>query len=357
MCMYYLENTNLHYTTKEHIIPAGLGGQTTLPKGFVSDEFNTAISALELEFLRESIFISLPRQILGPGSRGKLGEKHETRSKVHVLFKKEDETDPALGFVKKAKSYLIPHVVINSLTGQITLGFNSSDVVDRRNAVEQFQEKCRNFVELKTKMITTNDLPEHITLFGVLSGLEGSYNSFFASNEHSTVKYSPEMIAAISSVVFNSEEFANSISIPMSKQTAIFNLDHLRINAKIAFNYLASIKGYDFVTGHEFDAIRQYIADGGDNKFVAMDLNSPNIFSNAKIDLPPSSHFIYMIEQQNHIIVYLSLYNHFNTYIFLPAIPGDVVPNTGLICDHINRKEITLEKYVQEQTTKTKMPD
>jgi hypothetical protein len=355
--MYYFEKPNLHYTTKEHIIPAGLGGQATLPKGFVSDEFNTAISALELEFLRESIYISLPRQILGPGSRGKLGEKHETRSKVHVLFKKEDETDPALGFVKKAKSYLIPHVVINSLTGQITLGFNNADVADRKSAIEEFQEKCKNFAELKTKIINTNDLPEHITLFGIQAGLEGSYNSFFASNEHSTVKYSREMVAAVSSVVFNSEEFANSISIPLSKQTAIFNVDHLRINAKIAFNYLASIKGYDFVTRNEFDPIRQYIATGGDNKFVAMDLKSLNIFSNAEIDLPSSSHFIYMVEHQNQIIVYLSLYNHFNTYIYLPAIPGDAVPNTGLICDHINRKEITLEKYVQEQTTKTKMRD
>lgn len=40
------------FNKAEHIIPAGIGGIKTLPKGLVSDEANELFSKLELDFMR-----------------------------------------------------------------------------------------------------------------------------------------------------------------------------------------------------------------------------------------------------------------------------------------------------------------
>src|SRR6202012_3750045 len=83
-CIYYITRTDLSFETAEHVFPAGLGGIMTLPKGYVSKEFNNDISQVELRFMRESL-IALPRQILGPGKKGKAGIKHATKSAVHLI--------------------------------------------------------------------------------------------------------------------------------------------------------------------------------------------------------------------------------------------------------------------------------
>ena len=89
MCIYYKGRDGLTYNQQEHILPAGLGGKTKLPKGFVSDQFNNDISKLEEEVMRGSL-IALARQFEGPGKRGKLGEKHETKSKVLLTADEEN---------------------------------------------------------------------------------------------------------------------------------------------------------------------------------------------------------------------------------------------------------------------------
>ena len=67
-CIYYKTRSDLTFNTTEHVFSAGLGDIMTLPKGFVSLQFNNDISPVELRFMRESL-IALPRQILGPGKK------------------------------------------------------------------------------------------------------------------------------------------------------------------------------------------------------------------------------------------------------------------------------------------------
>lgn len=54
MCIYYRNNDELNYDTKEHIFPKCIGGMKRLPKGVVSDQANEYFSKLELHTFRET---------------------------------------------------------------------------------------------------------------------------------------------------------------------------------------------------------------------------------------------------------------------------------------------------------------
>src|ERR1039458_9485828 len=115
MCIYYKDRADLDHNTREHVIPKGLGGKLRLPKGYVSKEFNTDISKLEKEFMRESP-IYIPRQFDGPGSEGKMGLAHAKKSKV-LLFKNEESDIFSLGYMQRGKSFEIPFLQLNTSTG------------------------------------------------------------------------------------------------------------------------------------------------------------------------------------------------------------------------------------------------
>lgn len=69
MCIYFGNNENLHYTQREHIFSAFLGGKTRLDLGVVSDEANHELSCLEGELAHKST-LQIPRGFMGPGKRG-----------------------------------------------------------------------------------------------------------------------------------------------------------------------------------------------------------------------------------------------------------------------------------------------
>lgn len=56
MCIYYKDRKNLHYAKQEHIVSAAIGGIKKLPKGYVSNEFNSGISKLEQDSLGEATY-------------------------------------------------------------------------------------------------------------------------------------------------------------------------------------------------------------------------------------------------------------------------------------------------------------
>ena len=103
---------DVHFKKQEHIFPASLGGLSKLPKGYVSDEINEKFSSeLEIEFMREGI-ISIPRQFMGPGTRGNISNiKKATQSKVHLM--KDDGNRYALGYVVLGKPIHIKQIIFN----------------------------------------------------------------------------------------------------------------------------------------------------------------------------------------------------------------------------------------------------
>ena len=70
MCIYLKTSPTLTYKSQEHIFPAGIGGTSKLPKGYVSDQANAYFSRLEAAFMRGS-FVSLVRRFEKIGHRGK----------------------------------------------------------------------------------------------------------------------------------------------------------------------------------------------------------------------------------------------------------------------------------------------
>jgi hypothetical protein len=123
MCIYLGENSELHYDSAEHIIPAGLGGIKKLPIVYVSREFNRLISKSEQGFLRNSI-ISMPRQIIGPGKRGSSTNIKATKSLINVFKQQTDKGSLSLGYIQLGKPVEIPHIVLNNTTGAYSVGLN-----------------------------------------------------------------------------------------------------------------------------------------------------------------------------------------------------------------------------------------
>lgn len=100
-CIYLKTDENQTFDKEEHIFPAGLGGIEKLPKGYVSDYVNGEVfSKLELIFMRESI-IAIDRMFLGPGKRGNLSKKKETKSKMAIYCNSNNKDDISLGYIKK----------------------------------------------------------------------------------------------------------------------------------------------------------------------------------------------------------------------------------------------------------------
>src|SRR5690606_4306943 len=152
MCIYYKEIDAFTYTAGEHIFPAALGGIQKLPKEFVSTEFNNAISGIELDFIRNS-FVSLARQVEGPGKRGKLADKFATKSTVSVIESAADKSILALGYFKKGKLYEIPGLLLNTDSGKFAISFDSTEVTDIAKAIADFKDKCSEAELLKIKII------------------------------------------------------------------------------------------------------------------------------------------------------------------------------------------------------------
>ncbi|CAG5017821.1 hypothetical protein DYBT9275_05853 [Dyadobacter sp. CECT 9275] len=174
MCIYYINREDLTYESAEHILMAGIGGMKTLPKEYVSTQFNNDISKIEQEFLRESL-ISLPRQFLGPGKRGSLNPKYQSRSKVHLL---RDSTDSefSLGYMQKGTPYLIPQFKLNLNNGEIKIIINNNKP-DKSNAIlDNFHRNLQNPETLQIKRIIDNRLPENIIFFGIQDGIEEHFD-------------------------------------------------------------------------------------------------------------------------------------------------------------------------------------
>lgn len=118
-CIYLKESqVALNYNGKEHIIPAGLGGIATLPKGAVSDEMNSTFSIKERIALRET-FLSINRRNNGPGKRG--SKSVHSIKEPHVVVLEEISNSEAntteakyipikLGYLFYGEIHIIPQI-------------------------------------------------------------------------------------------------------------------------------------------------------------------------------------------------------------------------------------------------------
>jgi len=133
-----------------------------------------------------------------------------------------------------------------------------------------------------------------------------------------------------------------------SHQKTSFNMNEFyRVCSKITFNCLAHIKGHDFVLQKQFDPIRNWIINGGKNKFT--NLISEKEKSPIPLGLLPNkSHNIMITVIKSNIIGLLSLYGE--SFIIMVVLLEDFKGEffiDGIVCDWLNRKEYDYLEYLE----------
>jgi len=349
MCIYYKEIDTLTYTAGEHIFPAALGGIQKLSKDFVSSEFNNAISGLELDFIRNS-FVAVARQVEGPGKKGKLSDRYATKSTVSVIESAADKTILALGYIKKGKLYEIPQVLLNTDTAKFAISFDSTAVTDIAKAIADFKGKCSEAELLKIKIIDSELLPMNQIILGIDDSVETNFNCFFAKHPSATTRLSVEKIKAIGNALqYDGTEPQRKKYMPRSTGQIKFSVDFFRIYGKIAFNFLAFLKGQEFVMATAFDQVRNWIANGGANKFAALNTANFNPLKEMKIELPESCHHVLIYKIENRLFATIHLYEALSVDIELDPNYTGKFSTDGFICDWKNRKEYKLFEYISEK--------
>lgn len=124
MCIYYENREGLTYTSQEHVLPAGLGCHTKLPKGMVSDQANEYFSPIERRILQKSL-TQIPRIIKGPGKRGSLSPKKATTSDVSEIVL---DGEKGLGYMKGVEGYILNSFIVRMENGEYKVQYDTGSL-------------------------------------------------------------------------------------------------------------------------------------------------------------------------------------------------------------------------------------
>lgn len=358
-----MDSTNLCIYTKEphddaliksgdHIFLAAIGGSKKLPKSYVSHKVNNDFSVLEKHFSRESL-ISIIRQFEGPGKRGNLNENKASKSNISVISQQSDTDDLkekySLGYIKLGKPYVINHFIFELDTNAIATSLNPYLIegnVSQEQALMTFIESAK--ISNEYVLIEQENLPDTLALFG-----ESDKRWFLAIKDKEMVPVAQKLIDTIRG--------AKTVKINDSKETSCqvkvhqhYKIDlegNNRIIAKMAFNFLASEKGIEFVLDSKFDPIRNWLLTGENNKsFVGMITRDTELEKRLIPFCPDKAHYIIITQQATSLIALVSLYGEAYSYVVKLAdveLGECIIQNPiGLICDWKNRKEYTLMEHI-----------
>jgi len=344
MCIYLTNEIGLTYTSGEHVLPAGIGGKAKLPKGYVSDQFNNRISALEKEFMRESLLL-IPRSLEGPGKRGSLKATKATKSGVVVIKDINNETKFSLGYMELGSLYHITQFSLNLKTNRLSAGTNPKGILNHKEHLISFIEDCKDGNFSKTKIIIDDQLPEGLILFGASNEVDKNFDSYFAKNESTAFRFSIDKIQKIASYANYDGELNATSYQPSTIMSLQFSIEHFRLYGKMALNCLAHIKGKDFVMMTCFDPVRNWIANGGENNFASFSSGNTSLKS-INIPFPKSAHVILITKCQSNLMASIFLYGSLSAVVSLSRQFEDNFDLEGLVCDWGNEREFKLHDYL-----------
>lgn len=336
----YLSKTfeNLHYTSKEHIIPASIGGIATLNKELVSDEANNLLSSLELEFVRESI-IAIPRAFWGPGKRGSKSSKRATESSVCAV-KGLKSSEYSLGYISLGIPYSISQLhikdkcvkyvssicednIVSDFNGLVSI-LKSSDLKKATTIINDSIEKNEYFVGWHKKRLYILANSMNINYTNIIELLDkivvGDY-------ETTSLGCSGEQIRAFQKFHFDTNVF-------------------YRVAAKIVFNFLAHRMGPEFVLSDSFDEVRNWVVSGeGETLATLVPIEKFEVLLN-NLCIPSHSHLIFISKYNDIIIGTIILYRSFAVQIKICSNFKSQFTDIGMICDWVNNKEYELVEYI-----------
>lgn len=260
----YLKKIEPEVTFKsaEHIIPTGIGGIRKLNNGMVSGQFNTEIfSSLELDFMRNSI-ISLPRQFLGLGKRGSLIENKATKSNIHIMSTNDKPDDVSLGYIKLAKPHQIPQLKIIGKS-EIHIIFDQDDG-EYTYQLEKFIEILKKF-NGKYSILVESTMPKNQILLGNYEN-----NWYLGVRDKQSIPQLEDIISKIinKNYILSEQPQYNKSQLSCHLQQRFSTENLFRVCAKTVFNFLAFSQGSDFILNEQFNPIRNWIVNGGDNNFI-----------------------------------------------------------------------------------------
>jgi hypothetical protein len=345
MCIYYVNKSGLHYTSREHIFPAALGGIRMLEKGVVSDEANHHFSSMELALMRDSI-VSFERGLYGPGKRGT--DKLPSNAKICLCTGENGK--PELGFLFEGKPCIIWQIVIRN-------GENKSfDLYGPPNSSDKVDEEriffCKNMLEIfdkpKHKLVMIDNSLEDETLVGYYNDKVFIAGKF---NENMECKLK-ELLHSIISKKHSSSIMHETQYQPVIKVAMRLDEDNARVFGKIAFNALAYLEGEKFVLQDEFNDFRAWLLGDKETEDILYS-KIPGIGNNFRT-LPDVCHCCFITSARdvnsNQFVVQALVKLYDVTYSFLLGRfnSNPVGYPIGIICDFKNKMEYTIMEWAKK---------
>ncbi|PEL74420.1 hypothetical protein CN603_15835 [Bacillus toyonensis] len=344
-CIYLQdEQSKFTYNSGEHIIPAGLGGIQKLPGGYVSDLCNNTFSGIETEFMRRSL-LALPRQFLGPGKRGKLNPREATKSGIGFMWDGISTETIELSYISLGDPYALPQLKINT-KGNIKFSADKS-LGDTEQILNNFFNQLKKF-DNKYTIHEDTRIDKETFLIGYEKDEKRWHLAFHEKTHNIDVQKWIERVLNPEGRKFSKPEY-RSMQAEVTQQFTMDLEAHERVYAKIAFNFLAYVKGQDFVLQECFNPVRNWILKGGDNNFVESPINDDMVGGFKEIPLPELCHKIFLFNIDNDLVAFLSFYGgQFGAKVILGKDFSGDFDMDGFICDWKNREEYRIFDYLHK---------
>lgn len=336
MCIYCKKTEpEVSFSSGEHIFSAGIGGIQKLPMEYVSHDCNNAFSAMEGQFMRKSL-LSLPRQFVGPGKRGNLNPKNATQGQVSLMAGLTSPHSVDLGYISLGKPYIISQIKIN-INGiwQFILDKSFGD------EMKQIENFIKNLDKYNGRYTLLED--ERLSRDEFILGFHDGKWYVALSNKDLGLEIDKYVQKLIQKNAFENVALSYGSGQTNVKQTLEFDDKHFRVCAKIIFNYLAFVKGQQFVLQECFDPLRDWIVKGGENRFAALIGKGVN----HRIPFPDQAHKLFIFQKGKSLVGHISFFGEgFGTVIALCDDFEGYFENDGFICDWKKRQEFRLIAYI-----------
>ena len=341
ICIYTKKQSpDATFIGRDHIFPGGIGGKAMLPTGYVSDEANNAFSLLELDFMRNSL-ISLPRQYFGPGKRGRLAPSAATQSNIHIMYGLEMGHMPMLGYISLGIPNIIDQVALSPSGGQgISL---------HPKAGLSYQEQFSKFVSQIKKWDHTHTFLEEKDLDDVV--LLGNHNQkwYIAASNSQGIQKAIDFARLLQTNELRADSTSHVELNVKAHQRMSFNIEYFyRVCAKIAFNYLAFLRGSEYMLKSYFAPIREYILRGSPKANARlMDSSDTQLSIFLRGAFPKDAHKVLISTTKVGIIAMISFYgDSFPAVVNIAETSEDPIYE-GFICDWRNSNELSLIEVIR----------
>ena len=347
-CIYTKKNgKEANFTSEEHVIPKCIGGIKKLKKGFVSDEFNNAISKAEKQFSREYPMVVFPRMMYGPKGR----RSHSGKSSLSFLKSMEDNFIQ-LGYIENGKPCPILQIIarinpknkeapIESVQGVITQKGEEKKLLEALLKYKDDFECIRSDDALMKNKICIGIAQKKIYLGCHEKMSEGDAREYM---DMFLRLVKGNRLKVPTDVPMESKKY----KVEYKKRLAFIVDSIQRVYAKMAFNTLAFIKGQEFVLRGEFDPLREAITTGANiQKFVSMPETTCSAQVAQILRFKHNEHFIFLKKERQDLYGIVILYGGSSSVMVkLAGNWKECFESCGFICDWMNKEEFLLEEFI-----------